>query len=753
MPDERVPTINLRLPVTKDGNKVWDITEKFTRAAAALETGQLIKDEYFTLFESVGALEIMDPKMDSGFLRLGETLEDEYDVSRDLLPDEVIGIMDQFLSYEMAWHEGYPLSQTLLTSLYIERLLWPSPKTLDDARFIRFDGRGASGLAQSLLHTVLRAFCLGLVKSCDLVIQRIVTREYFEEEDFCTMTYHRDLLSGFPEEEVDTVLAQALQWLSDSTLPESLSDDMISAIRVRLDFRKKFLEAITPSKPASSTQDLWAAMIDQLKHFNESHSLGKPVPEAFSHRIQRRLASTVPPRPIVDFTFEEAIEKLILTCSHCQETSRLAKCQVESSQNLLAITRVFGSRKPHPLAFARAYFCSGMFCVERNEYENLLRKDVEEIVLRDDPIMDPVNWSIEAPQSSGVPKDPRLAMSQVIDDFCYRASCYLEFWSALCQNRCRMRRMLSHTIRAFDDLQAECEVFDEDLRQVAPEMQISPLSLWSYHQKLRQMEWVTQLGFEQDVYLPDELGGMYWWLARLSEIRSRLLEQMILPAIKHRRNAIAQNKIKIKHAKVEQMSDMQSFIETLLHEAHGTSALADSLSVLYIVLAYHELIPAPPRPYGEAALRYELRMKPFLRIGTPSPPDYEGFCADMQPCGMYDNPAQHPSIILAELGPRIESWMQEAKAAFTALKKLGPSAAKATGVEHAWNKAGFAPYAIKDVSNVLLSCIAVGVTLAGLRGTFAKSGYDMDPKPVQAILPEVDKRYHDAWVVPKIVSR
>ena len=46
-------------------------------------------------------VQIMDPKMDSGFLEPGETLEDQYDVSRNLLPKEVIGIMDQMLCYEV----------------------------------------------------------------------------------------------------------------------------------------------------------------------------------------------------------------------------------------------------------------------------------------------------------------------------------------------------------------------------------------------------------------------------------------------------------------------------------------------------------------------------------------------------------------------------------------------------------------------------------------------------------------------------
>lgn len=43
----------------------------------------------------------MDSKMDSGYLAPGETLDHNYDVMKKLLPEEVIGIMDQLLCYEV----------------------------------------------------------------------------------------------------------------------------------------------------------------------------------------------------------------------------------------------------------------------------------------------------------------------------------------------------------------------------------------------------------------------------------------------------------------------------------------------------------------------------------------------------------------------------------------------------------------------------------------------------------------------------
>lgn len=47
--------------------------------------------------------------------------------------------------------------------------------------------------------------------------------------------------------------------------------------------------------------------VDLLDALRDQHELGKPVEDSFSHKIQRRLASSVPPRPIVHISFEDAV--------------------------------------------------------------------------------------------------------------------------------------------------------------------------------------------------------------------------------------------------------------------------------------------------------------------------------------------------------------------------------------------------------------------------------------------------------------
>lgn len=79
----------------------------------------------------------------------------------------------------MAWHMGHPLSQTLFTSLYLDKLLWPVPKTVEEARFDRANTNNEKE-GSPLLHVVLRAYCLALVKACDFVHDRISHEYYYE---------------------------------------------------------------------------------------------------------------------------------------------------------------------------------------------------------------------------------------------------------------------------------------------------------------------------------------------------------------------------------------------------------------------------------------------------------------------------------------------------------------------------------------------------------------------------------------------
>ncbi|KAH7058945.1 Mak10 subunit, NatC N-terminal acetyltransferase-domain-containing protein [Macrophomina phaseolina] len=746
-------------PVPNDNPNAVDITDHFTQACAALSTGQLVKDEYFTLFESVGALEIMDPKMDSGFLAPGETLEEDFDATMELEPKEILGILDQLLCYEMAWHQGYPLSQTLFVSVHIDRLLWPEPRTLDEAYFHRppkHRGLAKRSLrndsqsynypdGKSPLLMILRAYCLGLIKYCDNVIQRVTSRDYFEEEDFSTHTYSRQLLTRFPEEEIINIIQQAKRWLTqdgkwgqDNTF--GLDNDIKEAFLSRLALREKLLVVTSPDYPLDQQEDDWLAVRQHLQEIKESNRLGSPVRDAFSSKIQRRLASTVPPRPVVELPFADACQVLLELCQDNLEVVRGTKLQTLSPQEIMSYIWEFNSRRPQPLSYSRACLANLVFGNPNEMYEELLRKELEELVMPKDAVLDPVNWSFETSQNPLVPTDKRAIMASLVNDFTNRTSQnYLEVLTSLCQNRCRTRRMLCHNLVAFNNLESDIQVLDQELHQVTDDILPYPFASWTYHMKLRQMEWIVQLGFEQEIYLPDERAGMYWWLSSISASRVDLLER-IVTFISQRYAHFVQA---AQDGDATELLETQRHVESMLHETKGSSSLAEALCSLYTLFHYLNAVPTPSRPFGQASLRYELRMKPFLTVDTPRLPPFEEFDKDLHPFGPYDAPDRPLQEIVFRLSHDVENMVKEAKTEFAALKKLGAKAAKSEGVKEAWEK---------NVQNVLLSCISAG--LAG--ATLAKFASDeklpeiVRAKGVRMAEPEQGKKYHDWWIVPRV---
>lgn len=89
-----------------------------------------------------------------------------------------------------------------------------------------------------------------------------------------------------------------------------IPQDIAEALGYRIELRQEFLRAIELAAerdhPPAALQAPWDHMEMLWEAINKSHALGRPVPEAFSTKIQRKLASTMPPRPIVHLSFEEA---------------------------------------------------------------------------------------------------------------------------------------------------------------------------------------------------------------------------------------------------------------------------------------------------------------------------------------------------------------------------------------------------------------------------------------------------------------
>lgn len=94
---------------------------------------------------------------------------------------------------------------------------------------------------------------------------------------------------------------------------ESIGRPMVEALASRLRLRDIFLSAAEcPEHVYAPPKALepWEVGIAILPAIKETHGLGTPVDESFSVKLQRKLASTVPPRPIVQLSFDDAFGHL-----------------------------------------------------------------------------------------------------------------------------------------------------------------------------------------------------------------------------------------------------------------------------------------------------------------------------------------------------------------------------------------------------------------------------------------------------------
>ncbi|KAI2615163.1 Mak10-domain-containing protein [Hypoxylon sp. NC1633] len=732
---------------------VTDITKRFISSVEALEAGDLVKDDHFTLFESVAALEIMDSKMDSGVLAEGESLDEEYDVSRDLLPEEILGIMDQLLCLEMAWHLGYPLSQTLLTSVYVEALLKPRPPHFFYADFFR-DAQGRE--TQPKLLFILRAYCLGLLKACCFVNELVRDELYYEEEDFVTNTYDRYLLFDIPVQPINNFLRKARSDLRD--LSNDVPKDISAALDLRLELRIAFLRAIDLSELRKANPDSlktpWIQMSGLLEDIKKQHFLGKPVAEAFSTKLQRQLASTMPPRPIVQPSFDECYNHFKQLIQDGIDIMDVLK--YSDPQSLLNFVSLFQARKPQPLVYIRTLLQNLLFkeMVVLGNYSirQILDHDLKIVVLPCAPQVDPSFDNIE------IPTDPRHQIAAQMEIFRQRvAECYLDIFRIFCQNRCRIRRTLCHNIQEWDMLQADVEEIDQLLQVALDEKSLEtegveigyslPLSSWAYLYKLRQMEWIVQLGFELDIYQTDEFAGMYWYLNYLAKTRAQHGDRIKSFTMRNMNNARfgpgssggGSEKQLSSYTAAKEREYLQSlaYLRASMLDAACTWEFADGLCCLYTALQRLSLIRAPQRPYGSDTLRYDLRMKPFRNITLPALPTFDEFTrATLQP----DTETHH-------LLKYAENAIGGARKGYEALSKMSDTQVFSVNAHDRW---------IANTKNCLKASIAAGISVSMLQTaqTAFERGSGKEENDLRSWLkvemPTPEKRYHNWWIVPKL---
>ncbi|KAF2207771.1 hypothetical protein CERZMDRAFT_71287 [Cercospora zeae-maydis SCOH1-5] len=723
---------------------VQDVTANFISAAGQLEAGELIKVEYFTLFEAVGALEIMDPKMDSGFVEPTDTFEPEWKVvdEDDISGEQALWIMDELLRLEMLFHQGYPLSQNVFTSLHIFRLVDPG-----NAYPYHLTSTTAK---TSLTRKILRTYCLGVIKSCQLVLECIQAQTYFEEEDFVTYLFGRELCPNITVEEVTQLLSEAITGMLDDCKNDQSEVELGLAVALiqRLEIRYHLLCGLERNADNAVTVSYWTRVREQLDQAHLNHALAKDLPSAFSDKIQRQLASSTPPRPMPEITWEEAQKKWIRLCDDILAGYNVTAIEVVRSPHVLqSAIWSFSSRSPVPNTYTRAklqeLITSDERVAEGVSHFDLMLADIQELVLPQDPLADPASFMVEATH------DIRHRTSRILEEFMIKAfGEYLNLYRVICQNRDRMRRLFTQSIALFDEMEALALETDDAIMQItsprfAAQEQSEvyyPIWTWTRIYKLRLVQWSVQLGYESDLYQDEGIHQMYDVLTSIFAQVEKTTGTTIL-------SALIQAKRRKRNTSLVGRDESMRWLSSLQKEAHAEQNLAVVLATFWEFLSKVGVLPvADERPYYNEQRQYEARTKPFIKMQYQVIPTLDELRKRKSDRAAHPySPTELQSRLEVILGFSKEPSRQQS--ILEELKQVKEATPNLDCFRH------------QELKNLEATCWAIKIALGQLVSICKSVGKEHESSPQLSLkgvltvtLPEMRERKHAWWVVPKIIE-
>ena len=134
--------------------------------------------------------------------------------------------------------------------------------------------------------------------------------------------YHRKLLDDFELADIATKIDDAMRYVAKEM--ESIDVIIRDALLNRLQLRRKLLSAVQPDGGFEQQRArLWEECLELLPTISQTNKLGVTLDNSFGIKIQRKLASSVPPRPIVKISFDNALALLKGICQNGRDAYRV----------------------------------------------------------------------------------------------------------------------------------------------------------------------------------------------------------------------------------------------------------------------------------------------------------------------------------------------------------------------------------------------------------------------------------------------
>ncbi|KAI8575663.1 hypothetical protein K450DRAFT_260574 [Umbelopsis ramanniana AG] len=608
-----------------------DITTLLDNASNDLDVGQLVHLQSFTLFDAMSAIEIMDPKMDTGMILEGDKKK-PFDPLKSLSGEQVLWVIDRLLSCEMAWLSGHSLSQTIFTCMYFHDVFSLVQEKIEPSQ--RIDQ------PPELVSSVLKAYVLATTKCCHLIWREMVSGNVYEEEDFTTNLFGLSLGEHYPDTEVLNAIDYAIHWLSEfkkrmaSEGGENLA--VFEGLLNRLYARKHYLLAhMYFSQPKcewyhkadSELQELTKLLTSKdAGSILNTQNLGKEVDGAFDENINRILTSQTPPRPIILPTQAEALESFVHLSSRL--TSLCSIVDYQSVASLLNFCKYFASSRPYPDAFSRSKLNTSIY----HSYRFLGSCPLDEVVAESMiDLLQPPSWWFSKHRPQSIEEESYRETKTAINAFLERAGLpFLDIFRIYCHNRARQRRIMCKVLGEWEILLNEAFTLDEKLNEICFDESKYYFYHWTNHRRLNMIETILLLGFELELYGSHEYTMIYWFVDYLltyrhnvySHIQANIAISDVYSEPYTSSNARQSSPTSQKRQRICEFQSLQ-LINSIKYDLN--------ISVWRTLIAFEKinLIKKPSLAFDDEETRYQHRFKAFANLWNFELPPYERFRNDV----------------------------------------------------------------------------------------------------------------------------
>ncbi|KAF8013908.1 hypothetical protein BT93_I1691 [Corymbia citriodora subsp. variegata] len=596
-----------------DGSVWADVSPLLEAACADLQEGELIHGDNFNLFAAMSALEIMDPKMDSGmvsrYYSVDEAIENgaaPVPISFDKTVDVqcTIDIMDHLLACEATWHKGHSLAQTVFSCIYLLR-----PERTSS-------------------HALLHSYCRIIRATCKAVVSVVSDARTHEEEDLFTMAYGLPLIG---EDEkclsmlnaVEETIARQLRACKAPLLGRKVIEDLeplqnnpaleegyCKAILCRLRFRKHFYHVLMCLKRPQgrglqlarkhissclSELELIRKSTEVLQsNNNETHNCGEDKttasgcrPVGFDASINTRLSAPTPPRSIKILSWSEAIDYFVkllhdldTICSFSLDASLEGILQFMTL--LIQDGKLYG-RDP---IFAVIIKAAGLPEILRNhDIQNgeCLVQLVQLVINLLKILSTNAAWQ-------------RRKLGKILQD-----------WRVI---HIQLELALRQEIGEESGLSADQNGRRDILRQIL---------VWVEEQTFWIASRFLMLGFELELYSPSEYCMVYWYIyVVLVKLAERMHHKLSFT------NATAKSKGKKKKGSTKDMSrDIQMPASVLFLQPY--ICLAEGLTMMLAALRNERMLSQSPSPFNSDHERFIQHFELLQKAGVPDHISYQSF--------------------------------------------------------------------------------------------------------------------------------